>query len=29
MCDHRPSFDTKATDIALARTLEFFGKNLV
>ena len=28
MCDHRPSFDTKATDIALARTLEFFGKNL-
>ena len=28
MCDHRPSYDAEATDIALARTLEFFGKHL-
>jgi carboxymethylenebutenolidase len=27
-CDHRGSFDAKAHELALSRTMEFFGKNL-
>ena len=28
MCDHRPSFDLTATNLALTRTLEFFNQHL-
>ena len=28
MCDHRPSFDVTATNLALTRTLEFFNQHL-